>query len=437
MKTVTIYVAVFLYLNKMQEDFLHYIWQHQKLVSSSLKTVQGERVQVISVGQINANSGPDFFNARLVIEEQEWAGNVEIHVKSSDWYVHQHETDENYGNVVLHVVWEDDVVIFDAYEKPLKTLELKQCVEKNFLENYKKLISNKTWINCQSTINTIDTVTLTNLKDSLLVSRLERKAEEIQKELLGSKYNWESILFEQLTKAFGLKVNTEMFNQLANSISFTVFKKEMSSVLKLEALLYGQANMLLDNISDPYYILLKKEYTFLKHKYKLKPIIGSVQFFRMRPAGFPTVRLSQLAMLYYVNKNLFSELIKSKTTQEIREIIRVSTSPYWEKHYTFKKESKARIKRVSNSFVNILIVNVILPIKYLYFKIMGEASYELILEMYKRIEPERNSVISKFNELKVVAEHAGDTQALLELKKYYCDTNRCLSCKVGNKLLYQ
>lgn len=421
----------------MQEDFLHYIWQYQKIDSDNLKTVNGQDLQVLSVGQLNHNSGPDFFNARIVIQHQEWAGNVEVHVKASDWYAHHHEIDRNYDNVILHVVWEDDVVVFNACNKPVQTLELKKYVDTSFVGNYKALLAGKKWINCQSDIHTVDSITLMSLKDSLLVSRLERKSKEIETRLKATHFNWEGVLFEKITKAFGLKVNAVIFEQLAKSISFTVFKKEMSSTLKLEALLYGQANMLQDDLHDSYYVELKKEYAFLRNKYKLNPVIGRMQFFRMRPVGFPTIRLSQLAMLYYRHKNLFSRLVKLKSVEEIRKIFNLTTSTYWKTHYTFGKEGSSRTKKLSNSFVDILILNVLLPIKYVYFRLIGQGSNKAVLEMYKHIAPESNAVIHKFKAFNLQIEHAGDTQALLELKNHYCDKNKCLSCKIGNRLLYR
>lgn len=421
----------------MQEDFLHYVWQYQKFNSKLLKTVLGEELQVLSVGLANTNSGPDFFNARIVINQQEWAGNVEIHVKSSDWYAHYHETDESYDNVILHVVWEDDVAIFDTYEKPIKTLELKNYIAKGLVVSYKKLLNSKSWINCQSQINNIDGVVFTSLKDSLLVTRLERKAASIQEKLERCQFNWEAILFERLTQAFGLKVNTDMFEQLAKSISFSVFKKEASEVIRLEALLYGQANMLSRSLEDAYVAQLQKDYAFLKQKYKLQPIIGQMQFFRMRPPNFPTIRLSQLANLYHINRNLFSKVIRTNSIADIKDLFAVHASEYWDTHFTFGKTSNNNKKRLSSSFVVILMLNVILPLKYVYSKVMGETNFDAIFMLYKSLQPEKNNVISKFKDLNIEVEHAGDTQALLELKHYFCDQNKCLNCKIGNKLLYQ
>lgn len=421
----------------MQEDFLHYVWQYQKLNSNSLTTVQGEDLQVVSVGLINTNSGPDFFNSRIIIDKQEWAGNVEIHLKSSDWYAHYHETDENYDNVILHVVWEDDVVVYDTYDKPIKTLELKNYISNDLVGNYKKLMDSKSWINCQSQISTIDTITLTSLKDSLLVARLERKSIRIHEKLEKCHFNWEAVLFEQLTQAFGLKVNADMFEQLANSISFAVFKKETSVAVHLEALLFGQANMLSEGIEDAYVVKLQNEYVFLQQKYNLQPIIGKMRFFRIRPPNFPTIRLSQLAMLYHVNGNLFSKIIKMKSVSEIKELFEVSAAEYWDTHYTFGKISGKKQKKLSSAFVTTLILNVILPLKYVYSKIMERTHFDTVFRFYKSLKPEKNAIISKFKEFNITIEHSGDTQALLELKRYFCDENKCLNCKIGNKLLYQ
>ncbi|MFD0963385.1 DUF2851 family protein [Pseudofulvibacter geojedonensis] len=420
----------------MQEDFLHYIWQYQKLKSNKLETIDGERIQVISVGQRNVNSGPDFFNSRLVIGDQEWAGNVEIHIKTSDWYIHNHEIDENYDNVILHVVWEDDVVVFDAYDNPVKTLVLKNNVDEKIIENYKKLLSNKLWINCESDIHTVNSVLLMSLKDSFLVARLERKSKIIQNDLNKTQNNWEEVLFKQLAKSFGLTANTHFFEQLVNSISYSVFKKEITSRLSLEALLFGQANMLDDDLNDSYYEQLKNEYLFLKRKYNLMPVVGKVQFFRMRPANFPTIRLSQFATLYSLNKNMFSRLIENESVQEIKQVFKVKASSYWDTHYVFGKISNKKNLLLSEAFVERLIINVFLPLKYLYYKTLGKTNFDVVFDLYKSIQPETNGVIAKFKQLNIKVDHAGDSQALLELKKYYCDNNKCLNCKIGNKLLY-
>ena len=236
----------------MQEDFLHYIWKLKKFDTSDLKTTNNEVVEIVSVGEHNQNSGPDFFNSQLKIGNQFWAGNVEIHIKSSDWFVHNHEIDSAYDNVILHVVWEHDTEVFRKDNTEISTIELKKYVSKTALENYQKLFSKSdTWINCENDFKSVDDFTISNWLERLYFERLERKSNEIEKLLKSSSNNWEAVLFKRLAKNFGLKVNGESFLSLANSIEFSIIRKQQSNLLSLEALLFGQAGFLEDDIQEP------------------------------------------------------------------------------------------------------------------------------------------------------------------------------------------
>ena len=420
----------------MQEDFLHYIWQYQKITTTALTTTQGNKLQVISVGEHNTNSGPDFYNSRILIGTQEWAGTVEIHLKASDWYVHKHQNDVAYDNVILHVVWENDIEIFDGNQNTLETLVLKNIVDKNLLNNYKQLLQRKNWINCENQIQSIDEFTMSFWKQKLLVQRLHRMAVGFQLVLDESQNNWEALLFHLLGRNFGLKINASAFSQLTRNISFNIFKKETSSISTLEALLYGQSNLLNELEVDEYYRALRKDYQFLKQKYRLQDSMVKLQFFRMRPASFPTIRLSQFATLYSHHKNLFSKIIKAKTIDDIYELFCVSASNYWDTHYTFGKETIKRKKKISKSFIELLILNTIIPIKFMYAKSIGKDNFEELVQLYRKLKPEKNSIVSKFKDLEAVVESSVDTQSLIELKTQYCNQHKCLHCEIGNKLLY-
>ena len=420
----------------MQEDFLHYIWQYQKLTTSVLKTVQGNKVQVISAGELNTNSGPDFYNSRIVIANQEWVGTVEIHLKASDWFVHQHQDDRAYGNVILHVVWENDVAVFDVNQNKLETLVLKGIVDEKLLFSYKNLLLKKNWINCENQIHTIDEFTLSFWKEKLLIQRLQRRSNELENELLGLENNWESLLFMLLAKNFGLKINASEFQLLAQNISYGVFKKELSSQLSLEALLFGHSNLLEETIEDPYYKSLQKEYLYLKQKHQLQESLVKLQFFRLRPSSFPTIRLSQFSVLYYNHKSLFSKVISTKTVSDIYELFSGATTEYWDEHYTFGKKSVKSKKKLSKSFIDLLVLNTIIPLKFIHAKTIGKENFEELLKLYKSINPEKNTIIDKFKELKIKANSSADSQSLIELKTRYCDQHKCLHCEIGNKLLH-
>ena len=421
----------------MQEDFLHYLWKHKKIIANSLKTTKGELVSIINVGEHNHNTGPDFFNAQLKIGEQLWAGNLEIHIKSSDWYLHNHETDVNYDNVILHVVWEHDTEIFRKDNTKIPTLELKHYVPQDALNGYQKLFNNnRKWINCENDFASTPEFIMSNWLERLYFERLERKANDITALLHENTNNWESVLFKMLFKNFGLKVNGDAFASIANSFDFSIIRKQQSNLLSLEALLFGQAGLLEDDYQEAYFLELAKEYQFLKQKFTLTNTnVTSLQFFRLRPPNFPTIRMSQLANMYYLHQNLFSKIIAANTLNEFYTFFTVETSTFWETHYTFNKASKASKKKVTKAFVDLLLINTIIPIKFSYAKQLGKTIDEEIIRMLQQITSEKNSIVDKFNGLKKVSHSALESQALLQLKNEYCDKNKCLKCAVGNSLL--
>lgn len=421
----------------MQEDFLHYIWKHKKFLINHLKTTEGEPVLIESFGQHNLNAGPDFFNAQIKVGTQLWAGNVEIHIKSSDWYLHNHELDKLYDNVILHVVWEHDTEIFRKNNTPIPTLQLKDFIENKLLVNHESLFSkgNK-WINCENDFASIEDFKLKNWLERLYFERLERKSEPIESLLKQSKNDWESVLFKMLAKNFGLKVNGESFFSLVQSIDFSVIRKTQSNRQSLEALLLGQGSFLNHDIEDPYYLSLVKEYEFLKQKFELSNThVLPINFFRLRPLNFPTIRISQLASLYHVHQNLFSKIIECDNIEGFYKLFNISTSKYWETHYTFKKESKKSVKGLTKSFIDLLLINTILPLKFCYAKHKGEEVGENIIKLATEITSEKNSIIDAFNRLKKVSKSSLDSQALIQLKTNYCNKNDCLKCVIGNTLL--
>jgi len=421
----------------MQEDFLHYIWQYQKFTAVNLKTVSGNLLQVLNVGAHNHNAGPDFFNAQLLINNQKWAGNVEIHLKSSDWYAHHHQIDKAYDNIILHVVWEDDIAVFDSNNNAVETLVLKDRVDVTLLKNYKKLLQQKNWISCENEIHIIDDFTWSFWKEKLIINRLQRKTAALDALLLKTNNNWEELLFILLAKNFGLKINQNQFLQVAQKLSFLVFKKEIASALSLESLLFGQANLLDDDKEDGYYQHLQKEYIYLKQKHKLQDNLIKMEFFGLRPASFPTIRLSQFAMLYHQNKSLFAKVIQIKSVAEAQKIFSVTAAEYWNTHYTFGKSSAKHKKKISNSFIALLLINVVIPLQYQYAKSIGKNNIEEVLKLYEAIGSEKNRIIEKFKKLKVSVNNALDSQSLIELKNEYCAKRKCLQCQIGHQLLYQ
>ncbi|MDC0007212.1 DUF2851 family protein [Winogradskyella sp.] len=421
----------------MQEDFLHYIWKHKAFNTNNLKTTKGEVVKVSQLGLHNLNAGPDFFNATLAINNQLWAGNVEIHIKSSDWYVHNHQVDAAYDNVILHVVWEHDTEIFRKDNTEIPTLELKLYVNQDLQNNYQKLMQSKSWINCEKDFSDCDDFLLNNWLERLYIERLEKKAETIDLYLKRSNNNWEAVLFKMLLKNFGLKINGDSFLSLANSIDFSVIRKLQNDVLDLEALFFGQSALLTADVEDSYFINLKARYKFLKQKFKLNNQgVLQMQFFRLRPPNFPTIRLSQFANLYVLEQQLFSKVIHLNTKAEFYEVFKNGPSIFWTDRYTFsKKSSKVSKKNLTKSFIDLLIINTIIPLKFSYAKSLGKSIDSEVFNLIKELKIENNTVVSKFLELKPIEKSALSSQALLQLKQHYCDANKCLQCAIGNSLI--
>ena len=420
----------------MKEDFLHYIWQFKKFDFSDVKTVQGESLTILNSGQYLQKAGPDFFNAQIIIGNQKWAGNVEIHLKSSDWYVHHHETDSNYESVILHVVWEHDTEVFRKDNSEITVLELKNYIPKAIIESYNALASAKSWIYCEKEIQNIDTFILKNWQEKLFFERLSRKVEPIQKLLLETENDWEAVLFCLLAKNFGLNTNGEILMKVAKSIPFSIVRKESFELENLEALLFGRSGLLEKDNEDTYFKDLKFRWNYIQEKYQLKKIIVEpIQFFKHRPDNFPTIRLAQLAQLYFLRRNLFSQLLEARSLADFYEIFNVPVSEYWKIHYQFDKESPKKRKSLTNSFIDLLLINTIVPLKFIYFNSIGIDISEDLIDLLFEIPAEKNTIIDKFESFGIESKSAFETQSLLQLKNEYCNQKRCMSCAIGVELL--
>ena len=421
----------------MKEDFLHYVWKFQKFDVGSFFTSNNENLHIKNQGSHNLNSGPDFFNAQIELDGQLWAGNVEIHLKSSDWYVHGHEVDAAYDNVILHVVWEHDAEIYRKDGSVIPTFILKKHIPTVTLERYQKLFSkDKKWINCENDFEIIDDFTLENWVERLYFERLQKKEKLLLAELEETQNHWESLLFRMLCKNFGLKVNGESFFSIAKSIDFSILAKCSQEQQNLEALLLGQAGVLEGEKEDGYFKVLKSKYTYLKHKFKLNnDNVIEPKFFRLRPPNFPTIRLAQFTMLYFEKKQLFSQLIRTSQLKDFYEIFNIGTNAYWQDHYNFGVISQKREKRLTHNFVDLLLINTIIPLKFCYERQHGRDASEDILLLASTIAAEENSIVKKFNSIKEISKNAYHSQALLQLKSEYCDKNRCLQCAIGNSII--
>ena len=420
----------------MKEDFLHYVWQYKKFAFTNLQTVSGQELIIIHSGYYIQQAGPDFFNAQVVIDNQKWAGNIEIHLKSSDWYVHHHEKDANYDNVILHVVWEHDTDVFRKNNTVVPVLELKQHVSNEVLHQYKQLFTQKTWINCENQLAKVDNFIISNWIERLFFERLEKKANEVEMLLQKNTFDWEATFFQLLAKSFGLNTNGEAFLKMAESLPYSVIKKERVEAENIEALFFGSTRLLEEDSEDFYYNDLKKRWSYLKHKHQLNSLFFQpVQFFKHRPDNFPSIRLAQLAQLIVQHQHLFQLIIQAKSIQEIYPFFNSTISEYWKTHYVFDKPHLKKNKKLSKNFIDLLILNCILPIKFAFSHSVGTINPEELIALASQIAGEKNTITEKFTHFGLISINSYHSQAVLHLKKEYCNTNKCLNCAIGQKLI--
>lgn len=421
----------------MKEDFLHYLWRSKKFDLKDLKTTRGEPIQIQQFGTANHHSGPDFLNARIKIADTLWAGNVEMHLKSSAWIQHQHQSDRAYNNVILHVVLEEDQAIKRKTGENIPCLELKERIPPGISKTYLKLLNNEYWIPCQHQLHQVKEITRAIWLDRLMVERLEQKTKSIAQKLAATNGHWEESFFQVLARNFGFKVNADAFEQLANSISIRILNKHKNNLLQIEALLFGQAGLLEERFQDDYPQKLQREYRHLKKKYQLSPMPANHwNFMRLRPANFPTIRIAQLCRLIFQANHLFSKMLAVQTVREVENMFALTLSNYWQSHYVFDKDSVKRKKSLGKHSIHLFLINTIVPFLFYYGKQKGEERYQQqALALLEQLPAEKNSILKKWSELGFQANSAHQSQALLQLKNNYCAPRRCLNCSIGHELL--
>ncbi len=390
---------------------------------------------MIHIGTHNQHDEPDFKEAQLIVGNLKWIGSVELHLKSSDWYRHNHHQDQNYDTVNLHVVWEDDIEVCREDGSVLPTLVLKNLVAKELLYYYQEtFLKSSTFIPCESQLAHFPQPLFQLWKERLFVARLEEKSQRIQSLLAATKNDWEAVLFLLLSRNFGLNINGEAFFEMAKSIPFKVIRKLQQDERALEALLQGQAGLLATAKSSVYGASLCEEFKYLQHKFSLSSSNVSVRFMRLRPQNFPTIRLVQLAQLYASSQQLFAKIFEAKTLS-VQWMTKVGVLSFWKTHYTFEKVSKTREKKITSAFVDLLQVNTLIPLYFCYQRSKGKDPNAKVFELMQAIKPEKNVVVEGFQALGVNANNALDTQSFLHLKKGYCELKKCLLCNVGVYLL--
>ncbi len=428
------------YYTGMREDLLHFVWQHLK-IPLRLKTTDGAPLRILYPGELNKGSGPDFSNAQLLIGNIQWAGNVEMHLRSSDWYSHGHQDDPKYSRIILHVVYEDDMPVLSGDGQLVPTLELRTYIPPGIIESYRALLSRKekSFINCEKLLPAIPEALLSSWIDELYLRRLNSQTQHFDRLYRENDKHWEQVLFQALMRVFGSRKNGSFFSEAAGRLKFSVIRKTRTSALGLEALLFGIVGMLGKSPgTESYYFQLQREFTFLKRKYRLRLLPGrSPEYFGQRPSNFPTIRLSQLAMLYHKTPDLFSRVIALNSLPEAYTLFGVAASPYWSTHYVFGRTTRYIPKTVNRKFIDLIILNAVLPLKLSFARQRGEHIHSQLLDLTRQIKAESNGVIDNFKGLGIKPEHAQQSQALLELYANYCSRHQCLSCAVGRQLLNQ
>jgi len=416
----------------MTERLLQYIWQFQHFNAKDLRTTDGEALQVIHPGIYNTNQGPDFTDAKIKSGRTVWAGSIELHINTSDWKNHKHSSDSNYRNVILHVVWEDDVDLL----LPFPTLILQDKVSKILLSRYEELMNTGSFIPCEKNIQQVNDITWAAWKERLLVERLQSKTRYIFDLLQKNNNHWEETLWWLLAKNFGIRINSVAFEAIARSIPIAVLAKHKNQIHQAEALLFGQAGLLDKEFEEDYPRLLQREYRFLSKKYNLQKIKTKPAFLRMRPSSFPTVRLAQLAMLVHDNLHLFSKIKEATRPGSVKELLSVTANDYWHYHYVFDETSAFKKKKPGGQMISNILINTVVPILFAYGIHQNEGRYkDKALKWLEETTAEQNAITRGFSSLSLPNKTAFDSQAFIQLKNEYCDKRRCLDCAIGNKLL--
>ena len=432
-------------IHSSMEQLLHYIWKHKMFPLHPLQTTAGEPVEVIDPGLHNIHAGPDFFNAKIKIGCTMWVGNVEIHERATDWFGHGHDHDPHYNNVILHVCAHVDgeVTTADGKRPPQMQLDVPPQVE----AHYEELCKTDSYPPCYKVIPSLDRLTVHSWMAALQAERLEQKTRAIEERVDRCDGSWEAAYFVTMARNFGFGVNSEAFEQWAFSIPLHCVDHHRDNLFQIEAIFMGQAGLLNeatipthcleDAMREGYFSKLRTEYQYLQHKFSLTPIDPVIwRFLRLRPQNFPHIRISQLAHLYHQRKASLSALAECKTVDDALQLFDTQVTPYWETHYTFGSTSTKSGKHLSPSSVNLLMINTLVPMLFAYGKHrMNEELCDRAFGLLEQLKAENDNIVRMWRTCGLPVVNAGDTQALIQLKKNYCDRRDCLRCRFGYEYL--
>lgn len=418
----------------MNEQLLQYLWNYKIFKTLDFKDTEGNAIEIINFGIWNKDAGADFQLAQIKYKGLIFSGHIELHLRSSDWDFHQHSENEQYHNIILHAVYEHDREVEFLKQRNIPTLELKNYIEPHVLEKYHKISLHHKFIPCESLFSA--KYQPIHFHERNVLNKLDEKSILIEQQLSTTKNDYEAVLFRNMAYGFGLKVNAEIFQSIAESEGFSIIRKISNNFIQIEAFLFGKAGWL-SQVLDPQMEIWKREYDFLKQKFRLKEITYSPKFLRLRPPNFPTIRLSQLASLYHRHQNLFSKIINATSYPELKSVFKnISSSEYWKNHYQFGKiAEKSQDKKLSSSFIDLLIINVILPLKYTYHKNTEGYTTDMILQIYQEISAEKNRIVEGWEALGCEVKTSLQSQSYLYQYKNFCIKKKCLSCTLGFRII--
>ena len=427
------------------EQLLHYVWKHKLWRPGPMATTDGRRLEIIDPGLHNRDAGPDFFNAKIKVGGTLWVGNVEIHDRSSDWYLHGHDRDSRYNNVILHVCGAIDRPVCNERGEPLTQLQLD--VPEYVKAHYDELLTTDRYPPCHRIIPSLSRLGVHAWMNALQTERLEQKTEAIADRLKRCDGSWEAAYFVTLARNYGFGINGDAFEAWACHIPLQAVAHHQDDLLQVEAIFLGQAGLLdplsiperhrTEALADSYFLRLRKEYLYLQHKFSLKPIDFQLwKFLRLRPQNFPHIRIAQLANLFYQRRAGLSQLLDCHDVKAAGELLRSAVTPYWETHYTFGHAGEKQQKRLSTASLQLLLINTVVPILFAYGRHKSDEKLcQRAFDFLDQLKAEDNHIVRMWHACGLDVENAGDSQALIQLKKMYCDRKDCLRCRIGYEYL--
>lgn len=421
----------------MKEEYLQFIWQHLLFRQGQLLTVSGKAIEMLHPGELNRDSGPDFFNARIRIGGITLAGNVEVHVQSSDWLRHGHQNDKAYNNLILHVVFSHDARLEQNTTHNVEVLELKDRISEELVSRCANLLASKAALPCASQLINCPEEVFAGVLALKLEERLEQKSRQIAGQLVYADGHYTQTYYSLLLRHFGFNLNAQVFELLSRTLPLTILLRHANDLLQLEALLLGTAGLLEPELTEEYPRRLKQEFAFLSAKYGLKPLQPSLlRYSRTRPNNFPDLRLAQFAALLHQSPELLQAPQEHTGLETLLEKFRVMAGPYWQNHYRLQLSSEKPTGRIGSASAELLVINCLVPFLNYYAKTQHRREYrEKALALLKACTFENNRITRLFSARTGQLRSAAQSQACVQLYKTWCSKKKCLQCSVAAALL--